>query len=167
MQPRSFWREVRILLIEPMTSSTNSSRSLGQRLASARFARDQTPFIGVEFRSIGGKVFDMQAAVLSQKLLERLSLVGGRIVQNNDHRAPQVAQQPAEKHAHFFLPDIVEVELIIQTEALASRTYRDSGNDRDLVTSALAMIVNRSTALWGPGLGHIRNQEEARFVSKD
>ena len=112
-------------------------------------------------------MFDMQAAVLSQKLLERLSLVGGRIVQNNDHRAPQMAQQPAEKHAHFFLPDIVEVELIVQTEALASRTYRDSGNDRDLVAPSLAMIVNRSTALWGPGFRHIRNQEEARFVGKD
>lgn len=112
-------------------------------------------------------MFDMQAAVLSQKLPERLSLVGGRIVQNHDHRAPQVAQQPAEKHAHFFLPDIVEVELIIQTEALASRTYRDSGNDRDLVAPSLAMIVNRSTALRGPGFGHIRNQEEARFVGKD
>jgi hypothetical protein len=29
------------------------------------------------------------------------------------------------------------------------------------------MIVNRSTALRGPGFGHIRNQEEARFVGKD
>jgi hypothetical protein len=29
------------------------------------------------------------------------------------------------------------------------------------------MMVNRSTALRGPGLGHIRNQKEARFVGKD
>jgi hypothetical protein len=49
------------------------------------------------------------------------SLVGGRIVQNNDHLAPQVAQQLAEKHANFFLPDIVEVKLIVQTQALAAR----------------------------------------------
>jgi len=47
----------------------------------------------------------MQAAMLPQKLLEGLSLVGGRIVQNNDHLAPQVAQQLAEKPANFFLPD--------------------------------------------------------------
>jgi hypothetical protein len=47
--------------------------------------------------------------------------VGGRIVQNNDHLAPQVAQQLAEKHANFFLPDIVEVKLIVQTQALAAR----------------------------------------------
>jgi hypothetical protein len=166
MQPRSFWREVDIVdraddILDQLL------KIIGATIGKCAFRQRPDAFIGVEFRSIGGKLFDMQAAVLSQKLLERLSLVGGRIVQNNDHRAPQVAQQPAEKHAHFFLPDIVEVELIIQTEALASRTYRDSGNDRDLVTSALAMIVNRSTALWGPGLGHIRNQEEARFVSED
>ena len=89
MQPRSFRVEIRIALIEPMTSSTNSSTSLGQLLASARFARDQPPFIGVELRSIGGEVFDMQSAMLSQQLLERCSLVGGRIVQNHDHLAPE------------------------------------------------------------------------------
>jgi hypothetical protein len=71
----------------------------------------------------------MQAVMLSQKLLEGLSLVGGRIVQNNDHRAPQMAQQLAEKHANFFLPDIVEVKLIVQTQALAARAYGDSRND--------------------------------------
>jgi hypothetical protein len=31
----------------------------------------------------------------------------------------------------------------------------------------LAVIVNRSTPLRRPGLGHIRNQEETRFVGKD
>jgi hypothetical protein len=43
MQPRNFWRELGISLIEPMTSATSSYRSSGQLLASARFARDQTP----------------------------------------------------------------------------------------------------------------------------
>ena len=46
--------------------------------------------------------------------------MGGRIVQNHDHLAPQVAQQLAEKQAHFFLPDIIEVKLIVQTQALAA-----------------------------------------------
>ena len=46
--------------------------------------------------------------------------MGGRIVQNNDHLAPRVAQQLAEKHANFFLPDIVEAKLIVQTQALAA-----------------------------------------------
>jgi hypothetical protein len=109
----------------------------------------------------------MQAAVLSQELLEGLSLVGGRIVHKNDERSPQVAQQLAEKQANLFLPDIIEVKLIVQAQALSSGTYGDSGNDRNLVSPSLAMVVNRSTPLWGPGLGHIRNPKEARFVGED
>jgi len=78
-----------------------------------------------------------------------------------------MAQQLAEKHANLFLPDIVEIKLIVQTQALSSGAYGDSGNDRDLVSPSLAMIVNRSTSLRGPGLGHIWNQKEARFVGKN
>src|SRR5205823_14619107 len=43
MQPRSFSREVRTLLIERMTSFINSSTFSGEPLASSRLARDQTP----------------------------------------------------------------------------------------------------------------------------
>jgi hypothetical protein len=78
-----------------------------------------------------------------------------------------VAQQRAEKQANLFLPDIIEVELIVQAQALSSGAYRDSGNDRDLVSPSLAMVVNRSTPLRGPCLGYIRNQKEARFVGED
>ena len=112
-------------------------------------------------------MFDMQAAMLSQQLFEGCSLVGGRIIQDHDHVAPQVAQQLAQKQANFFLPDVVEIELIVQTQALAVGAYGDSRNDGDLVAPSLAMIVNWGTALRGPGLGHVRNQEEARFIGKN
>ena len=112
-------------------------------------------------------MLDVQAAMLPQQLLERCSLVGGRIVQNHDHLAPQVAQQLAQKQANFFLPDVVEIKLIVQTQALAAGAYGDSRNDRDLVAPSLAIIVNWGTALRGPGLGYIRNQKEARFIGKD
>ena len=55
-------------------------------------------------------------------------------------------------------------ELTVATQALAAGACRDSGNDRDLVAPSLARIVNQSTVLRGPGLAHIRNQKEARFV---
>ena len=47
MQPRSFSREVRTLLIERMTSFINSSTFSGEPLASSRLARDQTPSSGL------------------------------------------------------------------------------------------------------------------------
>ncbi|PYT95365.1 MAG: hypothetical protein DMG38_27470, partial [Acidobacteria bacterium] len=43
MQPRSFSREVRTLLIERMTSFIKTSTFSGEPLASSRLARDQTP----------------------------------------------------------------------------------------------------------------------------
>ena len=110
-------------------------------------------------------MFDMQAAVLSQELLERCSLVGGRIVQNHDHLAPQVAQRA--ETCKLLLARCCRIELIVQTQALAAGGYGDSRNDRDLVAPSLAMIVDWGTALRGPALGHIRNQKEVRFVSKD
>jgi len=100
-------------------------------------------------------------------LLKGLPLVGGRIIQEDDHRAPQMAQQLAEKHANLLLPDIVEVKLIVQAQSLSLGAYGDSGNDRDLISPSLAVIVNRSASLWRPGLGYMRNQKEARFVGKD
>jgi hypothetical protein len=72
-----------------------------------------------------------------------------------------MAQQLAEEHADPLLPDIVEVELVVQAEALSSGTHGDSGNDRGLVSATLTMIVNRSTPLRGPGSDHVWNQQEA------
>jgi hypothetical protein len=88
MLPRSFRGEVRIALIEPITSSTKSSTSLGQLLASARFTRDQTPFIGVELRSIrresvryaGGYVVPSRIMSFMHELVSGPLLIGsGRL----------------------------------------------------------------------------------------
>jgi len=43
----------------------------------------------------------------SQQLSQGPPLVGGSIIQQDDDRAAQMAQQLAEKHANFLLPDIV------------------------------------------------------------
>jgi hypothetical protein len=50
----------------------------------------------------------------SQKLLQGPPLVGGRIIQQDDDRTVQMAQQLPEKQANFLLSDIVEVKLIVQ-----------------------------------------------------
>ena len=47
MQPRSLVGDVRMPLMERMTSSINSSTSSGQLLASSRLASDQTPSSGL------------------------------------------------------------------------------------------------------------------------
>jgi len=112
-------------------------------------------------------MLDVESGMASQKFSQGLPLMGGRVIQEDNHRAAQMAQQLAEKHANFLLPDIVEVKLIVQAQALSSGTDGDSGNDRDLVSASLAMIVNRSTPLRGPGPGYVRDQEKARLIGED
>src|ERR1019366_1278699 len=140
---------------------------IGAAIGECTFGERPDPFIGVELRCVGRKVLEMQTAMLSEKSLQWLSLVGGGVIQQDDHRAPQGAQQAAQKQADLLLPDIVEVELGVQAQTLLLGAYRDSRNDRDLVASSLPVIVNRSAALWRPGLGHMRNQQETRFVSEN
>jgi hypothetical protein len=103
----------------------------------------------------------------SQKLSQGPPLVGGRIIQQDDERTAEMAQQLQEKQANFLLPDIVEVKLIVQAQVLSAGTYGDSGNDRDFVAASLAMIVNRSTTLRGPRPDDVRDQEKARLVGED
>jgi hypothetical protein len=59
---------------------------------------------------------------------------------------------------------VAAAELTVATQASVAVAYRDSGNDRGLVALSLAMRVNQSTVLGGPGLAHIRDQKESRFV---
>jgi hypothetical protein len=131
---------------------------IGATIGQSTFGERPNSFIRVQLRSVGGKVLDVQPGMSSQKLSQGPPLMGGRIIQEDDHCASQMAQQLAEKHANFLLPDIVEVKLIVQAQALSSGTYGDSGNDRDLVSASLAMIVNRSTPLRGPRPGYVRDQ---------
>jgi len=140
---------------------------MGAAIGECTFRERPNSFIGVQLRSIGRKALDLQAGMFVQKLLQGQSLMGGRIVEQDDHRAAQMAQQLAEKHAYFLLPDVVEVKLIVQAQALSSGTHGDSRNDRDLIAASLAVIVNRSTALGGPGPGYVRDQEKARLVGED
>jgi len=66
--------------------------------------------------------------------------MGGRIIQQHDHRAAQVPQQLTEKNANLLLPDVIEVKLIVQAQALSSRTYRNPGDDGDFVSPPLTII---------------------------
>jgi len=44
-----------------------------------------------------------------------VSLMGGRMIQQHDHRAAQMPQQLAEKDADFLLPDVIEVSKVDST----------------------------------------------------
>src|SRR2546423_12140247 len=84
------------------------------------------PFVGVEFRSIGREMLQLETRVLIQKLLQRLPLMSGGIIQQNDNGATQVPQQLLQKPTDFLLPDVVEKEEIIESQVVAPGAYGNS-----------------------------------------
>jgi hypothetical protein len=65
-------------------------------------------FVRVEVGGIGGKVLDVQARMSPEELGQRRAVVGGRVVEEDDDRTAEVAEQLAQKATHFFLSDVIE-----------------------------------------------------------
>src|SRR5207245_5562359 len=123
-------------------------------------------FIGIELRSVRGKVLEVQARVPIEELGQSFTVVGGGIVQQDDDGTPEVSQELAEKPAHFFLADVVEVKQIVEAQVLSSGTHRDSGDDRDFVSASLAMTQHAGAAWRCPRLYHQATRQKARFIGK-
>jgi len=89
MQPRSFW--VRFGFGDRTEDVCHQLLDIVRAaIGEFPFGQDQTPFIGIEFRAVGGKMLDVQAGVPLEEFLGVVSLVRGRIVQQNDQRASQI-----------------------------------------------------------------------------
>jgi len=123
------------------------------------------PLVRVEFRGVGGEVFDMEAGMLALEFCQRFSMVRGRVVEDGDHRTAQVPQQVAEEDAHLLVPDVVEVKLVEEAQVLTLRADGDSRDNRDLVPS-VTMPMHGSLAPRGPSLDDMRDQQEPGFVTK-
>jgi len=131
------------------------------------FGERPNPLIGIELRRVSWKVLDVQAPVPTEELAERCPMVRRGVVEQNDDRTPQVAQQLAEEETHFFLPDVVEEEQIVEAQVLALGADRDPGDDGDFIPASLAMALKGSRTLGGPSSNYQGSQEEARFIGKN
>lgn len=72
----------------------------------------------------------------------------------------------AEEHSHFFVLDIILVQLAVERTMEAFGTDGDAGDGRDAVVT-IPMVQNRRLSYRAPGFADRRGQEEARFVDKD
>jgi len=140
-----------------------------ERTAVGEFSFGERPntFIGIELGSVSRKVLDVQAPVPTEELPKRCPLVRRGVVQQNDDRTPEVAQQLAEEETHFFLPDVVEVKQRVEAEVLPLGADRDSGDDGDFVPASLPMTLQGGAALRCPSSDHQGSQQKARFIGKN
>jgi len=139
----------------------------GAAVSEVSFGQRPDSLVGVEVGSISGKVLDVQARVSAEEPGKRWAVVGGGVVEQNDDRSTEVAEQFAEKSTHFFLSDIVEEEQIVEAQVLSLGTDRDSRDDGDFVAASLAMTLQRRAPLGSLRSDHQGSQQEARFIGKN
>ena len=71
-------------------------------------------------------MLDAQAAMLAEKLFQRCSLVRRRVIQQNDDRPAQAAQQFTQKHTDLILPDIVMEQQVVEAKTMPPGAYGNS-----------------------------------------
>ena len=87
-----------------------------ERATVGEFSLGEGPntFVRIKFRSVSWKVLYPQARVAAEQPRHWFALVRGGIIQQGDDETPEMPEQLAEKQAHFFLPDVVEVKQIVE-----------------------------------------------------
>jgi len=96
-------------------------------------------------------MLNFETGVSSTKFFERFPLMGGGVIQQNDDRATQIAQQLTQEHTNFFLSDVVRKQEIVEAQVAPLGTDRNSRDDRDFVTPSLAMPMDRGLPSRSPG----------------
>jgi hypothetical protein len=100
-------------------------------------------------------MLDAQAAMLAEKLFEGRSLVRGRIVEQGDDRAAEMAQQLASESTDFLLPDVVVEEQVVQAQTMPPWADGDSRDNRNLVPPSLTVMMDGRVALRSPDSDHV------------
>src|SRR4030065_1039956 len=72
----------------------------------------------------------------------------------------------AEECGHFFVLNVVFIELAVERTMKTFRADGDASDGRDAVVT-IPMMQNRRLPHRAPGFADRRDQEEARFVDKD
>ena len=111
-------------------------------------------------------MFDAQARVSPQQVLQRFPMMGAGVVQQGNHWPIQMSQQMAEKLTDFLLSDVLEVKLVEEAQPLPFRADGDARDHRDLVPP-IAMVDHRRLTTRRPGLGDVRDQQESGFIRKN
>lgn len=130
------------------------------------FGEGPNALVGIQFRGVGWEVLDVQTTMPRLEFVEQRSLVGLRIVQQDDDRSSEMAQEMPKESTHSPSVDILQAELIVQPQSLTARANGNRRDDRDAIVT-MAVAVDGGVTPRCPGPKQIRNQEEPRFVEED
>lgn len=123
-------------------------------------------FSRIQFRSIGGEKLHMNSPMPRQEPLHLFAAVNGSTVPEQEDRSAQVLEQILEKGAHIQSVKIPTAELSVKRQAFPLGRHCKCTDSRNPVLF-IEMVENRSFASGSPGPGHVRDQQEPRFIQKD
>ena len=108
----------------------------------------------------------MNSPMPRQKLLYLFATVNRPTVPEQKDRSAQVLEQLFEKEAHIQSVKIPFSKLRVERKTFPLGRHGKSIDGRDPILF-VEMIENRSLSSGSPGPGHVRDQQEPRFIKKD
>lgn len=139
---------------------------VGSTVGETGFGEIPDPFVGVEFRGVRRKVLEVKSWHSAAKGADGIAAVNLAIIPEKNYWPAEVTQQVPQEVTHLCMLDVLRMEAPEESQPPATRTDRDSGDDRDLVPT-IAMPEDRRLAARRPRPTHGGNQEEARLVDED
>src|SRR3990170_6564776 len=124
------------------------------------------PFVGIEFRGVGGQGNDVQAtAIPLPQLLHLYSAMDPGVVPEEEDVSAQVAQQMPDERGHVGAPEVGLLEAEVKSYPFLLGTDRHRRDRRDLLP-AEGVPAHRGYSPGRPRLAHRGDQEEAGFVGE-
>lgn len=124
------------------------------------------PLVRIQLRPGAGERLQPQPWAAPQDRAEQRSAMNRAGVPEDDDRAPEMAQELAEKGADIGRPDIGTVELEVEA-ALPSPGAEREGRNNGQAIVALPVAEERRLAPRGPRPSDRGDQEEPGFVDED
>ncbi len=123
-------------------------------------------FSGIEFRGIGGELFDVESGMEGDPLLHCAAAMDRAPIPQQDNRAPQVPKQVLEEGADIQSREIAgaQREREGQPFSLGRDGQRTDRGDPMLLGD---VAYDGGTALRRPRAGYGGDEQEARFIEED
>jgi hypothetical protein len=123
-------------------------------------------FSRVEFRGIGWELFDLESWMVSDPLLDLAAAMDCSPIPQQDHGSPKVPEQVLKERSDIQSREIARAKLKVKGQPSSLGRDRQGADRRDPVL--FVEIVHQGCfAFWGPGAGHVGDEQEARFIEEE
>ena len=103
---------------------------IGTAVGQFPFGQGPHALVGIQLRRVGRKVLDLETRMATKEVGQPRPLVSLGIVEQDDERSSEMAQQMSKEGADSPTSDVIQAELIVEPQPLPSRADGDRRDDR-------------------------------------